>query len=196
MPHAYVQAPGDGELHMHAAYDPAGGLARATSITAITILTPLPRLAGTQRPQASLDPTPAPPSLAPVTSFCSVMLMEFSKRQRYRINGVLDWGSQVLTVKEAFGNCPKYIQARDRAPEEEGEGGAESSDDPRRPPDAPATAPAAAAATATAARPSPLQVRHRLSPGDVARVVRADTAFLGTVHPARGSDISHRCALG
>ena len=93
-----------------------------------------------------------------------VLAIEFATRRRVRVNGtVTDAGDDglVVTVDQAFGNCPKYIQVRHLEHVDE-----------RVPSDA-----------------------HRsasLSAEDAALIARADTFFLGTTHPARGADASHR----
>ena len=68
-----------------------------------------------------------------------------------------------IVVDQAFGNCPKYIQQRRLVHTESSE---------------PATERLVRSAT--------------LGDEDVALIARADTFFLGTVHPTRGADASHR----
>lgn len=83
-----------------------------------------------------------------------LIAMEFAIRRRLRVNGTLTARSHGLEIeaREAFGNCPSYIQRR-----------------------------ALETATTTA---------HHHDPETIIR--RADTFFLGTVHPERGADVSHR----
>ncbi len=102
-----------------------------------------------------------------------MLAIEFATRRRVRVNGSLakvtagragdseDADGLVVSVDQAFGNCPKYIQVRHL----------EHID-----------------------RPEPSQVTRSatLSDEDVARVAHADTFFLGTSHPSRGVDASHR----
>jgi predicted pyridoxine 5'-phosphate oxidase superfamily flavin-nucleotide-binding protein len=95
-----------------------------------------------------------------------MIVVEFAARRRVRVNGTLAQvtsGQLVLEVEQAYGNCPRYIQQRVLG---------------LRHPD-PAQAAAARRGTA-------------LSAGDVALIQGADTFFLGTTHPQRGTDASHR----
>lgn len=95
-----------------------------------------------------------------------MVVVEFSARRRLRINGVLSRisdGHLLVSVQQAYGNCPKYIQARTLSP--------------RRSSAPPATN------------------THRgdsLRPDDLQLIRSADTFFLGTIHPERGADASHR----
>jgi uncharacterized protein len=85
-----------------------------------------------------------------------MLAIDFSTRRRVRVNGTLvsvGPGGLEVAVDQAFGNCPKYIQARRLQP-----------------------GPAMGMATATR---SPV-------------IAAADTFILGTVHPERGVDCSHR----
>jgi predicted pyridoxine 5'-phosphate oxidase superfamily flavin-nucleotide-binding protein len=93
-----------------------------------------------------------------------LIAIEFATRRRLRVNGTLtDAGPDGLqiTVDQAFGNCPKYIQQRHLVHTARGE-------------------------SATVLR------ADELSAEDVALITHADTFFLGTVHPTRGADASHR----
>lgn len=93
-----------------------------------------------------------------------MLAIEFATRRRVRVNGTVvsaSDGGFALSVDQAFGNCPKYIQARLL----------EHTDHP-----------AVTHATRSA----------HLSDDDVALIGRADTFFLGTSHPDRGVDASHR----
>jgi hypothetical protein len=108
------------------------------------------------------DPLHELPADQPV----GLVVVEFATRRRVRINGTLIQagnGSLVLQVEQAYGNCPQYIQARKLAPGSIGPGDA---GDVRR-------------GTAFALE-------------DVKLIRRSDTFFLGTTHPDRGSDASHR----
>ncbi|MGE3288688.1 MAG: pyridoxamine 5'-phosphate oxidase family protein [Pseudonocardia sp.] len=94
-----------------------------------------------------------------------LLLIDLDRRRRLRVNGVLSrvhGDGFAVDVDQAFGNCPKYIQQR-RIHE---------------------TAPVAGAHSVTR--------RHELGPAHVAQVRRADTFVLGTAHPTRGADTSHR----
>jgi len=93
-----------------------------------------------------------------------MIAIEFATRRRVRVNGTVtraDADGLVLSVDQAYGNCPQYIHRRhlERTP------------------------------------PGPDEVRHRvdsLQPHHVSLITRADTFFLGTAHPDRGADASHR----
>lgn len=95
-----------------------------------------------------------------------LVAIEFATRRRVRVNGTLTHvtaGELEIAVDQAFGNCPKYIQQRHLE-------------------------------HADRARPAPGRALRRdaLAPGHVALITHADTFFLGTVHPTRGADASHR----
>jgi len=95
-----------------------------------------------------------------------VLVIDLETRRRLRINGVVDRSdaaSLEMRIREAFGNCPKYIQKRVRV---EGTVAREASahvelgsifDDERR-----------------------------------GFIARTDTLFVSSVHPERGVDVSHR----
>ena len=93
-----------------------------------------------------------------------MLAIELESRRRLRINGTIeaDASDLVVFVRESVGNCPKYIQRRE---------------------------PHTVAA--------PVLASHSESGRtlDVARrelVERVDTAFVGSLHPLRGADASHR----
>jgi predicted pyridoxine 5'-phosphate oxidase superfamily flavin-nucleotide-binding protein len=94
-----------------------------------------------------------------------LLAIEFATRRRVRVNGTLTGagtdGLQV-SVDQAFGNCPKYIQRRHL--EHIGR------------------------------EPVSADVEHADSLGiaQTALITAADTFFLGTTHPDRGADASHR----
>jgi uncharacterized protein len=118
---------------------------------------------------AAGDPLHDVPPAQPV----GMLAIEFARRRRVRINGtLLDAGSGGLTVhvNQAYGNCPQYIQQRLLEPA------------------GPAAGPASGAASA-------VRWGHLLDPADVALIRRADTFLLGTSHPDRGADASHRGGL-
>ena len=92
-----------------------------------------------------------------------MLAIEFATRRRVRVNGMLtDVGddSLLISVDQAYGNCPKYIHSR--------------------------------------------RLDNVLSPGQSVEqsaalsaeheelITDADTFFLGTIHPTRGADASHR----
>lgn len=95
-----------------------------------------------------------------------VIVIEFATRRRIRLNGTLAHTGDdelVIDVEQAYGNCPQYIQQRLVIPEAHED---VSSQDIRR--------------------------GTTLGPGDSELIHRADTFFLGTTHPERGNDASHR----
>ncbi len=94
-----------------------------------------------------------------------LIAIEFAARRRMRINGSLtesDNAGLTVRVDQAYGNCPQYIHRRD------------------------INVPAVATPSENS--------RHAtsLSADDQAMIEAADTFFLGTTHPTRGSDASHR----
>jgi uncharacterized protein len=94
-----------------------------------------------------------------------ILAIELTSRRRLRINGTVESISDneiVVLVQECFSNCPKYIQRRQ----------------PRDVSGAPVNR--------TPGSGRMLDEERR------ALVERADTAFVGSVHPARGVDTSHR----
>lgn len=107
-----------------------------------------------------------PLSQIPVGQQVGMIAIDFATRRRMRLNGVLaaaDFGGLVVQVDQAFGNCPQYIHPR-------------TVDVPTL-----RTAPSAGARHETS-----------LSEADRALIAAADTFFLGTTHPTRGNDASHR----
>jgi uncharacterized protein len=95
-----------------------------------------------------------------------MVVMEFAARRRVRVNGTLTQASSgrlVLAAEQAYGNCPRYIQPRVLSPGYPGQADA-----------------------------GPVRRGTALSPGDAALIRGADTFFLGTTHPGRGADASHR----
>jgi uncharacterized protein len=95
-----------------------------------------------------------------------MVVVDFAARRRVRLNGILlDVAADHLAieVEQAFGNCPQYIQQRTLV-------------------SAPAGSVPASAARASAT----------LSAANRELIRHADTFFLGTTNPARGSDASHR----
>lgn len=96
-----------------------------------------------------------------------LLAIELGSRRRLRINGVVSARARdrlELSVREAYPNCPKYIQRREFSPDS-GASGVH----PRR------------AAEGTGLDPA----RTRL-------IERADTLFVASGHPERGVDVSHR----
>ena len=110
-----------------------------------------------------------PLSRLPSGQSVGLLAIDLAKRRRFRINGhLVVAGSAGLTVdvEEAYGNCPQFIQQRQLSVPA-------TSQDPPAPAD-------------------PRPVSAHLHPEDVDAIQRADTFFLGTTHPERGSDASHR----
>jgi hypothetical protein len=106
-----------------------------------------------------------------------MLAIEFSTRRRMRVNGRLvasAAGSLTVAVDQAYGNCPQYIQQRLIVPDGQAPAGA-----------LPVSHPGGDG-----------QEGRRDSAGltpDQLRIIRgADTFFLGSSHPERGRDASHR----
>jgi len=102
-------------------------------------------------------------------SSVGLIVFDLRVRRRYRINGVVGEmysakkPSFSVRVKQAYGNCPKYIQKRE------------------------------VRYTDSFNLVSPLIDQFSsLSDDHVAMLSRADTSFVGTIHRERGMDISHR----
>jgi predicted pyridoxine 5'-phosphate oxidase superfamily flavin-nucleotide-binding protein len=101
----------------------------------------------------------------PVGQAIGLIVVDYARRRRIRVNGVLVERSVEglrVDVEQAFGNCPKYIRPRHLAV------------------DAPRAEHRAATRSAT------LSVAQR------ELLARTETFFLGTTHPDRGVDTSHR----
>lgn len=102
-----------------------------------------------------------------------LLVIDLAKRRRYRINGWLVAASQgpgaglTIEADQAYGNCPQYIQQRNLTHDTAGSAG-----------------------PAPAGRPT--ADNAQLSEDDISQVTTADTFFLGTTHPNRGNDASHR----
>ena len=117
-----------------------------------------------------IDAAPAPgdPLLANLAANPAIGLLaiDLVTRRRFRVNGTVKGvanGVIDLTVAQAFGNCPKYIQRREPV------GVSKDLPDASR------------------------VVRSRvLSDAQRARIAAADTFFLATAHPSAGVDVSHR----
>jgi len=102
----------------------------------------------------------------PAGQQAGLVVVEFATRRRVRINGTLsaaESGALAIDVEQAYGNCPQYIHQRVLAP-------------------------------AVSAQGIPADIRRGtgLSSADVELIGGADTFFLGTTNPERGSDTSHR----
>jgi uncharacterized protein len=108
------------------------------------------------------DPLHGLPEGQPV----GIVVMDFASKRRVRINGTLavaDRGVLQVDVTQAYGNCPQYIHPRRISTENE--------------------APAA---------DSQFEGGASIADDDIALIRSADTFFLGTTHPERGNDASHR----
>lgn len=104
---------------------------------------------------------------APAGQPVGMIVLDLARRRRIRVNGILTGSAEhglVVEAEQAYGNCPQYIQQRVLEP------------------------------TTTTAPASGTAVRRAdsLGPAEVDLVRRADTFVLGTTHPDRGSDASHR----
>ena len=100
-----------------------------------------------------------------------LVVLDFAARRRVRVNGTLTVagdGTLSVTVQQAYGNCPQYITPRVVDPAALG-------------PDRPGATDAGR-----------VQGGTTLTPDDAEQVRTADTFFLGTTHPDRGNDASHR----
>ncbi|MGQ0845414.1 MAG: pyridoxamine 5'-phosphate oxidase family protein [Sporichthyaceae bacterium] len=101
-----------------------------------------------------------------VGSPAGLIAVHFPTRNRFRVNGVVaesePFGIRV-EVAEAYGNCPSYIQGRSLAIEAD-----------------------------TGEPEGPSGSLYALDEAARRLVENADTFFLGTVHPERGADTSHK----
>jgi predicted pyridoxine 5'-phosphate oxidase superfamily flavin-nucleotide-binding protein len=100
-----------------------------------------------------------------------LVVLDFAARRRIRVNGTLAVagdGTLSVMVQQAYGNCPQYITPRavDPAVLSPGRSGGPDADRVRR--------------------------ETTLAPREATLVRAADTFFLGTTHPGRGNDASHR----
>jgi uncharacterized protein len=97
-----------------------------------------------------------------------MIAVEFASQRRVRLNGTLvqvGEGRLVVDVDQAFGNCPRYIQQRVLAPDDD---------------------------ASQQAGPDKARQGTAFGAADAALIQGADTFFLGTAHPERGTDASHR----
>lgn len=98
-----------------------------------------------------------------------LIAVDYSRQRRFRLNGILSEvnpQSLTITAEQAFGNCPQYIPQRTIDP--------------------------LPTAHLTRDLPAGTTAGGSLTRGDRASIANADTFFLGTTHPDRGSDASHR----
>ena len=95
--------------------------------------------------------------------------IDLSSRRRMRLNGKAERRSEGFYVcaEQVYGNCPKYIQARE----------------PR------------AASGSTSAEPGSARRAETLTDEQRRLISSSDTFFIATVHPEGGADSSHRGGL-
>jgi hypothetical protein len=113
---------------------------------------------------AAGDPLHALPAGRPA----GLLVIEYAIRRRVRVNGRLAAsasGVLDIEVSEAYGNCPQHIPPHALVP---------------------------AARPYDTAAPVEPAVRTRLTAADRELIARADTFVLGTTHPEKGNDASHR----
>lgn len=93
-----------------------------------------------------------------------LLAIDLATRRRFRVNGTArrDGDGLRVSVVQAYGNCPKYIQRRE----------------PR--------------AVETHAGTGSVTRGTSLTPAQRERIAAADTFFLATAHPTAGADVSHR----
>jgi predicted pyridoxine 5'-phosphate oxidase superfamily flavin-nucleotide-binding protein len=102
----------------------------------------------------------------PAGQQAGLVVVEFATRRRVRVNGTLravDGDTLAIDVEQAYGNCPQYIHQRVLA-----QGGPGRGD------------------------PGDVRRGAALAAADSELIREADTFFLGTTNPERGSDTSHR----
>ncbi len=102
----------------------------------------------------------------PIGQQVGLIAIDLAARRRLRVNGTLEGGddtNMTVRVAQAYGNCPQYIHPRDI-------------DVARLIPD----------------HIADVRRASSLNSADRAMVAATDTFFLGTTHPTRGSDASHR----
>jgi predicted pyridoxine 5'-phosphate oxidase superfamily flavin-nucleotide-binding protein len=110
-----------------------------------------------------------PLSRLPSGQSVGLVTIDLATRRRLRINGHVVFAGPsglIVDVEQAYGNCPQFIQQRQLS--------------------VPATLQEPLAPT------DPRPVSDHLEPADIAQIGEADTFFLGTTHPDRGNDASHR----
>jgi predicted pyridoxine 5'-phosphate oxidase superfamily flavin-nucleotide-binding protein len=118
------------------------------------------------RPRTHVAPEDALLRNLRVAGMLGILAIELGSRRRFRINGIVSSLTEErveIAVREAYVNCPKYIQRRHLREIE----------DPSR-------------ATSLVASGT------FLDPERQSRIRRADTMFVASRHPSRGADASHR----
>jgi hypothetical protein len=119
----------------------------------------------------ALPATTDPLSALPAGQAVGMVAINFARRRRMRVNGTIvavDGDGFSVEVNQAYGNCPQFIQRRHLDLSDSG---------------------SQAEPTAFIKRSSAITEQQRLLIG------RVDTFFLGTTHPTRGNDASHRGGL-
>eukprot|EP01033_Poteriospumella_lacustris_P012602 gene12602-9016_t len=120
--------------------------------------------------------------VTPLVIPMAIMGIDFARRRRYRINGYASLDRKQVEaftplslgftfhVLEAYGNCPKFIQAREVLP----------------------LPPASASSAAQLTRSAAVNDHVLLSPEDVALIRQCDTAFVSSYHASDNATTSHR----
>jgi hypothetical protein len=101
----------------------------------------------------------------PVGQPVGIVVLDFAARRRIRLNGTLAAATDtelLVDVEQAYGNCPQYVRPRRLAPADQ------------------------------AAAPRPARRTDSLDERDIGLIGRSDTLFIGSTHPTRGTDTSHR----
>lgn len=101
-----------------------------------------------------------------VHTYMGLLVMDFATRRRLRVNGLAERqpdGSFCVRAQQVYGNCPKYIQARQVE----------------------ISAPVAPNA-------SNVYRSDQLTAKQQQWITQADTFFIASSHPERGADASHR----
>ena len=115
----------------------------------------------------------------PVPQQIGLIALNYERRRRFRLNGTLAATNERalrISVDEAFGNCPQFI--------------------PQRTIDSSSEAlPTGDRDIATSDKGASSDREGQLTREDLDIIRRADTFILGTSHPQRGSDASHRGGL-
>jgi uncharacterized protein len=96
-----------------------------------------------------------------------MIVIDFSRRIRVRINGAARLnadGGLTIAIQQLYGNCSHYIQRRTILP----------------------------GTSSAAAEPVSPTTARSLSESQQQLIGRADTFFIGSAHPERGADASHR----
>jgi uncharacterized protein len=122
-----------------------------------------------------------------------LVIVEFAARRRVRINGTLtaaDDDILAVEVEQGYGNCPQYINQRVLTPVASGQAG--PGQDSTDPGDTAQGGPGQDDTGQDGTGPGDVRRGTALASADIELVRAADTFFLGTTNPERGSDASHR----